>query len=51
MKTNDLIGFGAILVAGFVAGEDYEVGDFATFDLILIAALLAAGYYFAVYLS
>ena len=51
MKATDIGGAAAILIAGFILGKDYDKGDYTPTDLFFIVALLAVGYYLAVYLS
>ena len=52
MKLNDIIGFAAILGAGSTIGYNSAPGQsFAALDYIIIAVLLAIGFYFSVILS
>lgn len=52
MKTNDIIGFAAILIAGFMAGKDYESSEAVPIsNAFIVIALLGIGWYFAVRLS
>lgn len=49
---NDVIGFAAILGAGFWIGNKYgSNSQYAATDFLLIAFLLAVGFFFAVILS
>jgi hypothetical protein len=51
MKPADIGGAVAILGAGYLVGRDTERNDFTPTDLLIIAALLAIGFYLAVVLS
>ena len=59
MKPADIGGAIAILIAGYIVGRDTSEGtmDFQTpttllsTDMVFVIALLATGYYLAVYLS
>jgi hypothetical protein len=49
---NDIIGFAAILSAGAYGGYHYaQPGPWTATDFILIAVLLAIGFFFSVVLS
>lgn len=53
MKSNDLVGFAAILAAGYFAGSQSQAGTFWNnwVNMFIVAALLGIGFYFAVILS
>ena len=53
MKSNDLVGFAAILAAGYFVGSQSEAGTFwnSFLNMFIALALLGIGFYFAVVLS
>ena len=53
MKSNDLVGFAAILAAGYFAGSQSQAGTFWNnfLNMFIALALLAIGFYFSVILS
>jgi hypothetical protein len=53
MKASDIVGFAAILTAGYYAGSQSATGQFwsSWTNMLIVFALLAIGFYFAVVLS
>lgn len=51
MKTTDIVGFAAILAGGYYAGQQGQNLWTSNASLLLVAALLVIGFYFAVILS
>ena len=53
MKASDIVGFAAILTAGYYAGSQNATGQFWNnwTAMLIVLALLAVGFYFAVVLS
>jgi hypothetical protein len=53
MKSSDIIGFAALLTAGYYAGSQSATGTLWNnyTNLFIVGALIAIGFYFAVVLS